>query len=160
MVAPIGAFFVPIYIQRYFTPCHSCNSVASTHKVVKQRVREMPLFSFLAKCLTTMKENTNSTGLIPVTIQLPAEIAERIQKGNYDFRPLFELLDGESLSPNDIADNLLSAYFSYTQVLSLRLEEIVVGGPELKAQLDTLERLYRMFKDIAPAASAGDEGGK
>lgn len=104
-----------------------------------------------------MKNNQSSTGSVPVTIQLPAEIAERIQKGNYDFRPMFELLDGESLSPSDIADNLLSAYFSYTQVLSLRPEEIPIGGPELNVQLDTLERLYRMFKDMVPVASAGDE---
>jgi len=128
--------------------------------VVKQRVREMPLFSFLAKCLTTMKENPIPAGTIPVTIQLPAEIAERIQKRNYDFRPLFELLDGESFSPNDIADNLLSAYFSYTQVLSLRSEEIVVGGPELNAQLDTLERLYRMFKEMKPSEVSSAESGE
>ena len=100
-----------------------------------------------------MKNNQSSIGPVPVTIQLPAEIAERIQKGNYDFRPLFELLDGESFSPNDIADNLLSANFSYTQVLSLRPEEIPVGGSELNVQLDTLERLYRAIRAIDSATA-------
>lgn len=104
-----------------------------------------------------MKNNQSSTGSVPVTIQLPAAVAANICNRHYDFRPLFELLDGESFSPNDIADNLLSAYFSYTQVLSLRPEEIPVGGSELNVQLDTLERLYRMFKDMMPTASAGDE---
>lgn len=104
-----------------------------------------------------MKNNQSLTGSVPVTIQLPADVAERIQKCNYNSRPLFELLDGESFSPGDIADALLSAYFSYTQVLSLRTEEIPIGGPELNFQLDTLERLYRMFKDMMPVASAGDE---
>ena len=104
-----------------------------------------------------MKNNQSSTGSVPVTIQLPAAVAANICNRHYDFRPLFELLDGESLSPSDIADNLLSAYFSYTQVLSLRPEEIPVGGSELNVQLDTLERLYRMFRDMEPVASAGDE---
>ena len=104
-----------------------------------------------------MKNNQSSTSSVPVTIQLPAAVAANICNRHYDFRPLFELLDGESLSPSDIADNLLSAYFSYTQVLSLRPEEIPVGGSELNVQLDTLERLYRMFRDMEPVASAGDE---
>lgn len=104
-----------------------------------------------------MKNQLMTSGMVPVTIELPAAIAENLRNRNYDFRPLFELLDGESFSPNDIADNLLSAYFSYTQVLSLRPEEMPIGGSELNVQLDTLERLYRMFKDMGLVASAGDE---
>ncbi len=99
-----------------------------------------------------MKDNTNSTGLIPVTIQLPAEIAERIQKRNYDFQPLFELLDGESFTSDDFAETLLAIYFAFTQIVALHPDAVDMSTWEMNEHLGTLEQLYRAFSRMEPKA--------
>ncbi len=95
-----------------------------------------------------MKDNTNSTGLIPVTIQLPAEIAERIQKRNYDFRPLFELFGDVSYSPKEIAETLLSHYFEFSQLVVLKPDDFSCSCSELNSSLCALENLYRAIRAI------------
>lgn len=92
-----------------------------------------------------MKNNQSSTGSVPVTIQLPAAVAANICNRHYDFRPLFELLDGESFSPNDIAEALLSVYFAYSQSVLQHTEDIVIGRTDAHEHLCDLEQLYRAF---------------
>ncbi|MDE5963412.1 MAG: hypothetical protein K2G58_05245 [Alistipes sp.] len=100
-----------------------------------------------------MKNNPSSTGFVPVTIQLPAEIAENLRSRNYDFRPLFELLDGESFSPSDIAEALLSVYFAYSQTVLQHTEDIVIGKTDAYERLCDLEQLYRAFSKMEHSAA-------
>ncbi len=107
-----------------------------------------------------MKNQPISSGSVPVTFRMAADVAAKIQSQQLDFRPLFELLDGESFTPNDLAETLLSAYFAYTQVLLLRPEEITIGGSELNIHLVALERLYRAFKEMKPSEVSSAESGE
>lgn len=100
-----------------------------------------------------MKDNTNSTGLIPVTIQLPAEIAERIQKRNYNFRPLFELFGDVSYSPKEIAETLLSHYFEFSQIIAPKPDDFSCSCSELNSSLCALENLYRAIRAIEPTTA-------
>lgn len=95
-----------------------------------------------------MKGNTNSTGLIPVTIQLPAEVAERIQKRNYNFVPLLELFGDVLYSPKEIAETLLSHYFEFSRIIALQPDDFGCSRSELNSRLCLLENLYRVILAI------------
>lgn len=95
-----------------------------------------------------MKGNTNSTGLIPVTIQLPAEVAERIQKRNYNFVPLVELFGDVLYSPKEIAETLLSHYFEFSRIIALQPDDFGCSRSELNSSLCILESLYRAIRAI------------
>lgn len=98
-----------------------------------------------------MKNNQSSTGSVPVTIQLPVEIAERIQKGNYDFRPLLELFGDVLYSPKEIAETLLSHYFEFLRLIALQPDDFGSSRSELNSSLCILESLYRAIRAIDPA---------
>lgn len=100
-----------------------------------------------------MKENTNSTGLIPVTIQLPAEIAEQIQKCNYNFRPLLGLFGDVLYSPKEIAETLLSHYFEFSQFIALQPDDFGCSRSELNSRLCLLEHLYYAILAIDPTVA-------
>ncbi len=99
-----------------------------------------------------MRNNSSSTGSVPVTIQLPAEIAERIQKRNYDFQPLFELFGDVSYSPKEFAETLLSHYFEFSQIIVLQPDDFGCSRSELNSILCILESLYRAFSRMEPKA--------
>ncbi len=111
-----------------------------------------------------MKNQPISAGTVPVTIQLPAEIAERIQKRNYDFQPLFELLDGESFTSDDFAEALLSVYFAFTQAIILYPDATDMNNWNTNVYLGTLEKLYRAFnrmeKPVATSSEPAVESGE
>ena len=98
-----------------------------------------------------MKNNQSSTGFVPVTIQLPAEIAERIRQRNYDFRPLFELFGDVMYSPKEIAETLLSHYFEFSRIIALQPDDFGCSRSELNSSLCILESLYRAIRAIDPA---------
>ena len=100
-----------------------------------------------------MKNNQFSTGFVPVTIQLPAEIAERIQKRNYDFRPLVELFGDVMYSPKEIAETLLSHYFEFSRIIALQPDDFGSSRSELNSSLCILESLYRAVRAIDPATA-------
>lgn len=95
-----------------------------------------------------MKNNQSLTGSVPVTIQLPADVAERIQKRNYDFRPLLELFGDVLYSPKEIAETLLSHYFEFSQLIALQPDDFGCSRSELNSRLCLLENLYRVILAI------------
>ncbi len=107
-----------------------------------------------------MKNQPISSGSVPVTFRMAADVAAKIQSQQLDSRPLFELVDGASFTPNDLAETLLEVYFAYTQVLLLRPEEITIGGSALNVHLVALERLYRAFKEMKPSEVSSVESGE
>ena len=55
-------------------------------------------------------------GYVPVTIELPVELAEEFQRKNYDWSSVVELLLQE-FKPGDIAETLLTLYFELTRLI-------------------------------------------
>ncbi|MCM1302077.1 MAG: hypothetical protein NC250_01080 [Alistipes senegalensis] len=100
-----------------------------------------------------MKNNQSLTGSVPVTIQLPAEIAERIQKHNYDFGPLLELFGDVLYSPKEIAETLLSHYFEFSQLVALKPDDFGCSSSELNSRLCLLENLYHAIRAIEPTTA-------
>lgn len=100
-----------------------------------------------------MKNNQSSTGSVPVTIQLPAEIAARIQQRNYNFAPLFELFGDVLYSPKEIAETLLSHYFEFSRIIALQPDDFGCSRSELNSSLCILESLYRAIRAIEPTAA-------
>lgn len=95
-----------------------------------------------------MKNNQSSTDSVSVTIQLPAEIAERIRKCSYNFVPLLELFGDVLYSPKEIAETLLSHYFEFSQLIALQPDDFGCSRSELNSRLCLLENLYRVILAI------------
>lgn len=95
-----------------------------------------------------MKENPIPAGTVPVTIQLPAEIAERIRKCSYNFVPLLELFGDVLYSPKEIAETLLSHYFEFSRIIALQPDDFGCSRAELNSSLCILEGLYRAIRAI------------
>jgi len=107
-----------------------------------------------------MKNQPISSGSVPVTFRMAADVAAKIQSQQLDFRPLFELLDGESFTPNDLAETLLEVYFSFTQIVALHPDAIDMNSWSMNEHLNTLERLYRAFKEMKPSEVSSAESGE
>ncbi len=75
-------------------------------------------------------------GYVPVTIELPADLAEKFRQQNYNWQPLIELIGGDCSSPFAIAETVLTLYFELTRLVVRQREE-------LTEHLFTLEQLYR-----------------
>lgn len=100
-----------------------------------------------------MKNNQLSTSSVPVTIQLPAEIAERIQKHKYNFVPLIELFGDVLYSSKEIAETLLSHYFEFSRIIALQPDDFGCSRSELNSSLCILESLYRAIRAIDSATA-------
>ena len=98
-----------------------------------------------------MKNTMDSTGRVPVTVEVPAALAESLQSGRYDCGPLLEFLAGESFTPEGVAETLLTLYFEFVRLIPRMHEEITVEAPELCEHLYVLERLYRAIKAMEEA---------
>ncbi len=111
-----------------------------------------------------MKNQPISSGSVLVTFRMAADVAAKIQSQGLDFRPLFELLDGESFTPNDAAEALLAIYFAFTQAIILHPDATDMDNWNANVYLGTLEKLYRAFKRMEksvvtspePAAESGE----
>lgn len=88
----------------------------------------------------------DSTGRVPVTVELPAALVECLRRGSYDWEPLLEFLAGDSFTPEGVAQTLLTLYFEFVRLIPRMHEEITVEAPELCEHLYVLERLYRAIK--------------
>lgn len=49
-------------------------------------------------------------GYVPVTIELPADLAEKFRQQNYNWQPLIELIGGDCSSPFAIAETLFALF--------------------------------------------------
>ncbi len=107
-----------------------------------------------------MKNQPISSGSVPVTFRVAADVAAKIQSQQLDFRPLFELVDGESFTPNDLAETLLAVYFAFTQIVALHPDAIDMNNWSMNEHLSTLERLYRAFKEMKPSEVSSAESGE
>ena len=81
-------------------------------------------------------------GYVPVTIELPAALAEEFQRKNYDWSPVVRLLLHE-FTPGDIAETLLILYFEFTQQLAIAPADLSLSGSELRKHLCTIQNLYQ-----------------
>ena len=100
-----------------------------------------------------MKEKPIPAGTVPVTIQLPTEIAERIRKCSYNFVPLLELFGDVLYSPKEIAETLLSHYFEFSRIIALQPDDFGCSRSELNSSLCILESLYHAIRAIEPATA-------
>lgn len=95
-------------------------------------------------------------GYVPVTIELPAELAEDFQRKNYDWQPLIELIL-EDYAPSAIAETLLTLYFELTRLIVLERDKLSCSNSELNEHLFTLEQLYRAMHAMSvPVATFPD----
>ena len=90
-----------------------------------------------------MSNNQIRPGYVPVTIELPAALAEKFRQQNYNWQPLIELIGGDCSSPFAIAETLLTLYFELTRLIVRQREELTGNDSELIEHLFTLEQLYR-----------------
>lgn len=84
-------------------------------------------------------------GYVPVTIELPAELAEEFQRKNYDWSPVVRLLFHE-FTPGDIAETLLILYFEFTQQFAIAPADLSLSGSELREHLCTIQNLYQAIR--------------
>lgn len=84
-------------------------------------------------------------GYVPVTIELPAALAEEFQRKNYDWSPVVRLLLHE-FTPGDIAETLL--YFEFTQQLAIAPADLSLSGSELRKHLCTIQNLYQAMRSL------------
>lgn len=94
-----------------------------------------------------MSNNQNRPGYVPVTIELPAELAGGFQQKNYDWSSVMKLLLHE-FNPGDVADMLLILYFEFTQMLVLTPADLTLGGSELREHLCTIQYLYQTMRAL------------
>lgn len=103
-----------------------------------------------------MSNNQNRPGYVPVTIELPAELAEKFRQQNYNWQPLIELIL-EDYSPSAIAETLLTLYFELTRLIVLERDKLSCSNSELNEHLFTLEQLYRALHAMSvPVATSLD----
>lgn len=98
-------------------------------------------------------------GYVPVTIELPAELAEEFQRKNYDWSPVVKLLLHE-FNPGDIAETLLILYFEFTQQLAIAPADLSLSGSQLREYLCTIQYLYqtiRAFERSETVAAPAEE---
>ena len=86
-------------------------------------------------------------GYVPVTIELPAALAEEFQRKNYDWSPVVRLLLHE-FTPDDIAETLLILYFEFTQQLAIAPADLSRSGSELRKHLCTIQNLYQAMRSL------------
>ena len=86
-------------------------------------------------------------GYVPVTIELPAALAEEFQRKNYDWSPVVRLLLHE-FTPGDIAETLLILYFEFTQQLAIATPGLSLSGSELRKHLCTIQNLYQAMRSL------------
>ena len=86
-------------------------------------------------------------GYVPVTIELPAALAEEFQRKNYDWSPVVRLLLHE-FTPGDIAKTLLILYFEFTQQLAIAPADLSLSGSELRKHLCTIQNLYQAMRSL------------
>ena len=84
---------------------------------------------------------------VPVTIELPAALAEEFQRKNYDWSPVVRLLLHE-FTPGDIAETLLILYFEFTQQLAIAPADLSLSGSELRKHLCTIQNLYQAKRSL------------
>ena len=89
-----------------------------------------------------MQNNQIRPGYVPVTIELPADLAEKLRQQNYNWQPLIELIR-EDYSPSAIAETLLTFYFESTRLIVLERDKLSCDDSEINEHLFMLERLYR-----------------
>lgn len=97
-------------------------------------------------------------GYVPVTIELPADLAEKFRQQNYNWQPLIELIGGDCSSPPlAIAETVLTLYFELTRLIVRQREELTGNDSELTEHLFTLEQLYRALHAMSvPVATSPD----
>ena len=86
-------------------------------------------------------------GYVPVTIELPAALAEEFQRKKYDWSPVGRLLLHEC-TPGDIAETLLIRYFEFTQQLAIAPADLWLSGSELRKHLCTIQNLYQAMRSL------------
>lgn len=107
---------------------------------------------------TYMKPSFSQTGYVPVTIELPPQVADAFQQHGYRWEPIIrEVL--EFSATDEIAESLLTLYFQLSQLLLLLPEEVSIPRPTLREHLYRIEGLYRairaMNEDECVDSSAG-----
>lgn len=94
-----------------------------------------------------MSNKSIRPGYVPVTIELPSDLAAEFQQKNYDWAPLVKLLLHE-FNPRDIAETLLILYFEFTQLLAVAPSDLTLGGSELREHLCTVQYLYQNMRRL------------
>lgn len=94
-----------------------------------------------------MSNKSIRPGYVPVTIELPSDLAAEFQQKNYDWAPLVKLLLHE-FNPRDIAETLLILYFEFTQLLAVAPSDLTLGGSELREHLCTVQYLYQTMRRL------------
>lgn len=92
-------------------------------------------------------------GYVPVTIELPADLAAEFQQKNYDWSPVVRLLLHE-FTPDDIAETLLILYFEFTQQLAIAPADLSLSGAQLREHLCTIQYLYQTIRDFERSEAA------
>lgn len=105
-----------------------------------------------------MKQFISQTGYVPVTIELPPQVADALKQHGYRWEPIIrEFL--EFSSPDEIAESLLTLYFQLSQRSLLLPEEVSIPRPMLREHFYRIEGLYRairaMNEDECVNSSAG-----
>ena len=95
-----------------------------------------------------MSNTQNRPGYVPVTIELPAELAEEFQRKNYYWSSVVELLLQE-FKPGDVAETLLTLYFELTRLIVVQREEFIDNDSVLTERLFMLEKLYRALHTMS-----------
>lgn len=100
-----------------------------------------------------MSNTSIRPGYVPVTFELPADLAAEFQQKNYDWSPIAKLLLHE-FNPGDIAETLLVLYFEFTQLLALAPSDLTLGGSELREHLCTIQYLYQAVRTLEQSDQA------
>ena len=94
-----------------------------------------------------MSNKSIRPGYVPVTIELPADLAAEFQQKNYDWSPVVRLLLHE-FTPGDIAETLLILYFEFTQQLAIAPADLSLSASELREHLCTIQNLYQAMRSL------------
>lgn len=98
-----------------------------------------------------MKTNLIAAGYVPVTIELPPQVADAFKQHGYRW----ESIIGEFLqfsTPDEIAESLLTLYFQLSQLSLLLPEEVSIPRPILREHLYRIEGLYRAIRAMTEDA--------
>lgn len=91
-----------------------------------------------------MSNTSIRPGYVPVTLELPADLAEKFHQQNYNWEKLVHLLVAE-VSPSELQERLLDLYFDFTRLLLMVPEEFEQPGI-LQENLYQWQLLYRAIR--------------
>ena len=93
-----------------------------------------------------MSNKSIRPGYVPVTIELPAALAEEFQRKSYDWSTVVRLLLHELLQV--ILRNAADSLFEFTHSFAIAPADLSLSASELREHLCTIQNLYQAVRSL------------